>query len=312
MRPRQCATISSVRLAPCDEASQWREALFPVLGAMAKLVAPALERGVRLSMKTAAESMNGALLWLKRLWPLLALLAATGFVFAMGWQRYLTLETLAENREALRGYIDGNMVLSLLGFVALYAAVVALSLPGGAVLTIAGGFLFGWFLGGVASIIAATIGASIIFLIARTALGDVFAARAGPWLSRFREGFQEDAFSYLLFLRLVPIFPFWLVNLAPSLLGVKVGTYVATTFLGIIPGTFAYSLAGKGLDSVIEAQAAAHQSCLAKMGTGGQESCSYALDPGALLTPELIIGLVALGVVALVPVAIKWLRGKRA
>ena len=262
-------------------------------------------------MSTASGSTRNAVLWLKRLWPLLVLIAATGFVLAMGWQRYLTLQALAENREALRGYIDGNMLLSLLGFILLYAGVVALSLPGGAVLTLAGGFLFGWFIGGVASIIGATIGATIVFLIARSAFGDVLAARAGPFLSRFREGFQQDAFSYLLFLRLVPIFPFWLVNLAPGLLGVGFGTYVATTFLGIIPGTFAYSLAGNGLDSVIEAQAAAHQSCLAKTGPGGQESCSSALDPGALLTPELIAGLVALGLVALVPVAVKWFRRSR-
>ena len=138
------------------------------------------------------------------------------------------------------------MLLSLLAFVALYAAAVALSLPGGAVLTMAGGFLFGWLLGGIASILAATIGASIVFLIARSALGEFLAARAGPWLSRFRQGFQDDAFSYLLFLRLVPIFPFWLVNLAPGLLGVGFATYVATTFLGIIPGTFAFALAGSG------------------------------------------------------------------
>jgi uncharacterized membrane protein YdjX (TVP38/TMEM64 family) len=189
---------------------------------------------------------------------------------------------------------------------------VTLSLPGGAVLTIAGGFLFGWFLGGVASIVGATIGACAVFLIARSSLGDFLAARAVPWLSRFRQGFQEDAFSYLLFLRLVPIFPFWLVNLAPGLLGVSFATYVATTILGIIPGTFAYSLAGNGLDSLIEAQQAMHQSCLAKMGPGGQESCPYALDPGALLTPELIAGLVALGLVTLVPVMVKWFRRRPA
>ena len=263
-------------------------------------------------MKTAPENTSGAALWLKRLWPLLALIAATGFVLAMGWQRYLTVEALAENREALSAYIGVNMLLSLLAFIAIYVVAVALSLPGGAVLTIAGGFLFGWFTGGLAAILGATIGATIVFLIARSALGDVLAARAGPWLSRFRQGFQEDAFSYLLFLRLVPIFPFWLVNLAPGLLGVSFGTYVLTTVLGIIPGTFAYSLAGNGLDSVIEAQQAAHQSCLAKMGPGGQESCSYALDPGALLTPEMIAGLVALGLVALIPVAVKLFRRARA
>jgi uncharacterized membrane protein YdjX (TVP38/TMEM64 family) len=263
-------------------------------------------------MTAAPDRVDVTKTWLKRLWPLLVLIAATAFVFAMGWHRYLTIEALAENREALRAYIGANMLQSLAIFIAVYAAAVALSLPGGAVLTLAGGLLFGWLLGGIASIFGATIGASIVFLIARSALGDLLAARAGPFLSRFREGFQEDAFSYLLFLRLVPIFPFWLVNLAPSLLGVSFGTYVATTFLGIIPGTFAFALAGNGLDSVIEAQQAQHQSCLAKMGAGGQESCPYALDPGALLTPELIAGLVALGLVALVPVAVKWFRRPRA
>jgi uncharacterized membrane protein YdjX (TVP38/TMEM64 family) len=277
---------------------------------MATLVSP-FAQGTPFGMTTASDSPHAAVLWLKRLWPLLALIAATGFVLAMGWQHYLTLEALAEHREVLRSTIAGNMLLSLLGFIALYAVVVALSLPGGAVLTLAGGFLFGWFVGGIASIIGATIGATIVFLIAWSAFGEVLAAKAGPFLARFREGFQQDAFSYLLFLRLVPIFPFWLVNLAPSLLGVSFGTYVATTFLGIIPGTFAYSLAGNGLDSVIAAQSEAYQSCLAKMGSGGQESCSYALDPGALLTPELIIGLVALGLVALVPVAVKWFRRGR-
>jgi uncharacterized membrane protein YdjX (TVP38/TMEM64 family) len=263
-------------------------------------------------MTTASENARGVAAWLKRLWPLLALLAAAGFVLTMGWHRYLTLEELAANREALRAFIDANMLLSVAIFIALYVATVALSLPGGAVLTIAGGFLFGWVFGGVAAIVGATIGACVAFLIARSALSDLVAARAGPWLSRFRQGFQEDAFSYLLFLRLVPIFPFWLVNLAPGLLGVSFATYVAATILGIIPGTFAYSLAGNGLDSVIDAQQIAHQSCLAKMGPGGQESCPYALDPGALLTPELIAGLVALGLVALVPVAVKWLRRRAA
>lgn len=259
-------------------------------------------------MKTAPERGQIVAHWLKRLWPLLALLGAMAFVFAMGWHRSLTITALAENREALRGLIDAHKLLSLAAFVAIYAAAVALSLPGGAVLTIAGGFLFGWLLGAAASVVAATIGATAIFLIARSTLGDLLAARAGPWLSRFRKGFQEDAFSYLLFLRLVPIFPFWLVNLAPGLLGVSFATYVTTTILGIIPGALAFALAGNGLDSVIAAQQVLYQSCLAKLGAGGQESCSYTLDPAALLTPQLIAGLVALGLVALIPVAVKWFR----
>jgi len=263
-------------------------------------------------MDTVSDLARGAAGWLKRLWPLLVLLGVGGFIFAMGWHRYLTLEHLAVNRELLRSFIESNLLLSLAAFVALYAVTVALSLPGGAVLTIAGGFLFGWVLGGITSVVAATLGATVVFVIAKSALSDVLQARAGPWLSRFRDGFHEDAFSYLLFLRLVPVFPFWLVNLAPGLLGVPFTTYVVTTFLGIIPGTFAFSLAGNGLDSVIAAQQAAHQSCLAKAGEGGQESCPQGLDPSALLTPELIAGLAALGIVALIPVAVKWFRRRAA
>ena len=263
-------------------------------------------------MDTVSDLARGAAGWLKRLWPLLVLLGVGGFIFAMGWHRYLTLEHLAANRELLRSFIESNLLLSLAAFVALYAVTVALSLPGGAVLTIAGGFLFGWVLGGITSVVAATLGATVVFVIAKSALSDMLQARAGPWLSRFRDGFHEDAFSYLLFLRLVPVFPFWLVNLAPGLLGVPFTTYVVTTFLGIIPGTFAFSLAGNGLDSVIAVQRAAHQSCLAKAGEGGQESCPQGLDPSALLTPELIAGLAALGIVALIPVAVKWFRRRAA
>jgi uncharacterized membrane protein YdjX (TVP38/TMEM64 family) len=263
-------------------------------------------------MSPSADQVHGALPWLKRLWPLLLLIAAAAFALAMGWHRYLTLQELVERREALRAAIEGNLVLALLAFMAIYTATIALSLPGGAVLTLAGGFLFGWLVGGIAAILAATLGAIVVFLVARSALGEPLAARAGPWLSRLRQGFQEDAFNYLLFLRLVPIFPFWLVNLAPALLGVPLKTYALATVIGIIPGTFAFAIAGKGLDSVIAAQQAAHQSCLAKMGPDAEKLCPYVLEPGALLTPGLLAGLVALGVVALIPIAVKRFRRKAA
>ena len=263
-------------------------------------------------MDTVQDIARGAGNWLKKLWPLLLLVGFGGFIVAMDWHRYLTLEHLADNREALRAIIQGNYLLALAAFIGLYAVIVALSLPGGAVLTIAGGFLFGWLAGGLASVVAATTGATVVYLVAKSTLRDVLVAKAGPRLKRFADGFREDAFSYLLFLRLVPVFPFWLVNLAPGLLGVSFSLYVLTTFLGIIPGTFAFSLAGAGLDSVVEAQQAAHQSCLAKAGEGGQESCPYGLDPSALLTPELIAGLVALGLVSLIPVAVKWFRRRAA
>jgi uncharacterized membrane protein YdjX (TVP38/TMEM64 family) len=261
-------------------------------------------------MAVAGDKQAGAVAWAKRLWPLLLLLAAMALVFAMGWHRYLTLQELVERREALRASISGHTLLAILAFMAIYAATVALSLPGAAVLTLAGGFLFGWFWGALASVAAATTGAIVIFLIARSALGEPLAARAGPWLAKLRAGFKEDAFNYLLFLRLVPIFPFWLVNLAPALLGVGLPTYALATLIGIIPGSFAYSIAGKGLDSLIVAQQAAHQSCLAKMGSDAEELCPFVLEPRALLTPGLIAGFVALGLVALIPIAVKRFRRK--
>jgi uncharacterized membrane protein YdjX (TVP38/TMEM64 family) len=259
-------------------------------------------------MGEASGHANRAIGWLKRLWPLFLLLGTCAFVLAMGWHRYLTLEELAARRDDLRALIILHPLLSIIAFIGLYAGTVALSLPGGAVLTIAGGLLFGWFLGGVAAIVAATLGAIVVFLVARSTLGAALAGRAGPRLERLRQGFQEDAFNYLLFLRLVPIFPFWLVNLAPGLLGVSLLTYVVATALGIIPGTFAFSIAGNGLDSIIEAQQAAHQSCLAKMESEGQKSCPFVLEPAALLTPELIAGSVALGLIALLPLLVKRLR----
>jgi uncharacterized membrane protein YdjX (TVP38/TMEM64 family) len=255
------------------------------------------------------ENMTwGPATWLRRLWPLLLLAAVAVLVVGMGWHRYLTLEHLAVNRESLRALIEDHYLLAMTVFTVVYAITVALSIPGGVVLTIGGGFLFGWFLGGVLSVVGATIGATAVFLVARSALRDVLITKAGPKLQRFAEGFREDAMSYLLFLRLIPVFPFWLVNLAPGLLGVSFWTYVLTTFVGIIPGTFAFALAGNGLDSVFDAQQASYESCLAKAGEGGHDSCEFGIDPGALLTTDVVVAVVALGVVALIPVVAKKLN----
>ena len=259
-------------------------------------------------MAAEQSEQAGVVSWVKRLLPLALIVAVAVFVVATGWTRYLTLAELVARRDALRSAIAEHWWLSLLSFLAIYAGTVALSLPGAAVLTLAGGFLFGWLIGGMASIVGATVGAVLVFLVARTAAGDLLFAKAGPKLERLRQGFKEDAFNYLLFLRLAPVFPFFLVNLAPGLLGVGLWTYVTATFIGIIPGSFAYSIAGQGLDSLILAQHAAHQSCLAKMGPDAEKSCPFGLEPSALLTPGLIAGLVALGIVALIPIAVKRFR----
>lgn len=250
--------------------------------------------------------------WLKRLLPVFLIAGAVLLVVSQGWHNYLTLEQLAVNREHLKTYISENHLLSLAIFMAIYIATVALSLPGGLLLTLTGGFLFGWIVGGVAVVLSATVGATTIFLIAKTALGEPLAAKAGPWLGKLRAGFQEDALNYLLFLRLVPAFPFWLVNLAPALLGMKLRTYFVGTLLGITPGTFAFSYVGVGLDSIIDAQQRSHNDCLARESGGGNADsvCSFSLDPSALLTKEILLSFAALGAVALIPVLLKKFRKK--
>jgi uncharacterized membrane protein YdjX (TVP38/TMEM64 family) len=240
---------------------------------------------------------------LRRIAPVVAIVLIMALVFAMGWHRYLSLETLVRHRTALDGFVAAYYALAIAAFVAAYVAVAGLSIPGGALLTMAGGVLFGWVVGGLASIIGATIGATIVFMVARTACSEAALHRAGPIVAKLAQGFRDDAFHYLLFLRLVPVFPFWLVNLAPALVGVSLGTFVLATALGIIPGTFAYALVGAGLDSAIMAQEAAYRHCLA----GGREGCRLDFNWSTAATPQLMAAFVALGIVALIPVVVrKW------
>ncbi len=249
----------------------------------------------------ASGSGSGFRRWL----PLIAIAGLMGLVFAMGWHKLLTFKTIGLNYDAMKAFIGQNLVAALAIYIVAYIAVVALSLPGGLVMTLTGGLLFGWQLGAPAAIVGATIGATIIFLIAKTSFGEGLAAKAGPWIGKLQQGFKENALSYLLFLRLVPAFPFVVVNLAPALLGVPLRTYVIGTLLGIIPGTTAFSIAGAGLGSVVEAQNAAYKACLDKNPGGGDAICPYTIDTSKLVTTELLVAFAVLGVVALIPVAIK-------
>ena len=253
---------------------------------------------------------------IKRLLPLVVLLIAMAVVIWQEWYLYISFSKIVEHEGALKQFVDDYLFLAILAYMSLYVVVVALSLPGGALLTITGGFLFGLVLGGFATVVAATIGASIIFLIAKTSLGEPLAARAGPWLEKLRQGFQENALSYLLFLRLVPAFPFWLVNLAPAVLGVKLRTYVLGTFFGIIPGSVAFTFLGVGLQSIIDEQRTAYENCLtAEDGnTGetvaGEVPCEFEFSPANLVTTEMLVAFTALGVVALIPIALRKLRAR--
>ncbi|HSK38381.1 MAG TPA: TVP38/TMEM64 family protein [Arenibaculum sp.] len=226
---------------------------------------------------------------LRRFVPL-ALLAA-GFVlfFALGLDEHVSLEALADNRETLRAYVEDHVLLAAGAYVAVYALAVALSIPGAVVLTLAGGFLFGTGLATVCVVAGATIGAVGVFLAARTAFAGALRRRAGPWLTRLEAGFAENAFSYLLVLRLVPLFPFWLVNLVPAFLGVPLGTFALATLIGLIPGRFVYASVGNGLGAVIDA--------------GGEPDVSIILDP------EILLPLLGLALRALRPAAYRQLRG---
>jgi uncharacterized membrane protein YdjX (TVP38/TMEM64 family) len=252
---------------------------------------------------TRSETNSGNAV--KRWMPLVVLLMVMALVFGMGWHRLLSFETLGRNYAELRQFIETNLAGALGLYVLLYIAVVALSLPGGLVMTLAGGLLFGWQIGAAATVFAATVGATVLFMAAKTSLGETLAERAGPWLARLKDGFQKNALSYLLFLRLVPVFPFFIVNLAPALLGVPLATYVIGTFFGIIPGTVAFSVAGSGLGSVIEAQNAVHAACLERQAREPNLDCPYTIDTGHLITGELIAAFVLIGLVALIPVAFK-------
>ncbi len=223
---------------------------------------------------------------LKRWVPIAMIATAFATAYALGLHEYISLQALSDNRETLQNFVAENLLLAAVTYMAIYIVAVALSFPGASFLTIASGFSFGWLLAGALTAVAATIGASMIFLAARTAFGDLLQRKAGVRIQKLRAGFQEDSFSYLLFLRLAPIFPFWLINLAPALFGMRLGPYVLATFVGILPGTFAYAYFGQGISSAIEME-------------------------GSAVSPELLIGLGVLGLASLLPIVLKRIRRAR-
>jgi uncharacterized membrane protein YdjX (TVP38/TMEM64 family) len=225
-----------------------------------------------------------------RFLPLAALAAGLVIFFALGLHRYLSFGALAENRDFLMSLVEDHPVTAPLAYISVYALAVAFSIPGAVVLTIAGGFLFGTWAGGLFVVIGATIGAVGVFLAARTAFGEGLRRRAGPWIGRLEAGFRENALSYLLVLRLVPLFPFWLVNLVPAFLGVPLTTYALGTFIGIIPGCFVYASVGNGLGAVFDA--------------GGTPDLSI------IFKPEILLPIIGLSLLALIPVVYKKFKRK--
>ena len=224
---------------------------------------------------------------LVRYLPVAVIVAGLALAYALELHLYLSLDVFLDSRERLRDFVANHIVLASLGFVTLYALLVAFAFPAASVVTIAGGFLFGWLLGGTLTVIGATIGATALFLAARHAFGDVLRRRAGGAIRRFAEGFRDDAFAYLLVLRLTPILPFLAVNVAPAFFEVSLRTYVVTTFLGIIPGAMVYAFLGSGLNQT-----------LANVGSGD-------VDIADLVTMEMTIGLAGLAALAILGLVLK-------
>ena len=220
-----------------------------------------------------------------RLLPVVVLAAGLIAFFYFDLDRFVTLDALKTHRAFLQDWVASQGALGWLIFGLIYLGAVALSIPGGAILTIAGGFLFGPYLGTVIVVIGATCGATILFLAARYAFAGILRRKAGTAMKRMEDGFRTNALSYMLVLRLVPLFPFWLVNLVPAFLGVTIRTYVVGTLLGIVPGTFVYALVGDGAGAVLDA---------------GKD-----LDLGIIFEPRFLAPIIGLAVLACIPILYK-------
>ena len=228
--------------------------------------------------------------------PLAIILAGLALAYAMGWQDYFSLEFLGDSRQALKRLVAGNPVLAPAGFIVLYAVAVAFSFPAASILTIFSGFLFGWLAGGVYAVIAATFGATALFLAARSAFGGFLRVKVGGFAARLADGFEKDAFGYLLVLRLAPFIPFLVVNIAPALFDVRLRTFFLATLIGIIPGAFAYAWLGQGVDSVLVAA----------------RSAGRDVGVSDLVTPEITAAFVVLALVAALSVIVRRVWGSRA
>ncbi len=247
-----------------------------------------------MTMKTTHDEMSVApkliTVNVSQVLPAFALVAGMAAVYAFRLDQYVSFEQLRSHRGELTAYVTAMPVTATLAFIAAYAVATALSFPGAIVLTLAGGFLFGIWAGTVAVVAGATIGATLLFIAARSALGDLLRAKAGPWLARMEEGFKDNALSYLLVLRLVPAFPFFIVNLVPAFLGVPLRTFVIATGLGIVPGTFVFASIGAGLGSIFD----------------NMEEFTL---KGAL-TPQIITALVGLSLLSLLPIVLKKIKAR--
>jgi uncharacterized membrane protein YdjX (TVP38/TMEM64 family) len=227
----------------------------------------------------------------RRYWPLTGLVVASVLAFAFDLHQLVSFETLQQHDRALREAVGARPLAMALGYVAAYALVVATGLPVTIVMTVAGGYFFGIWIGGGLAVTGATLGAVGVFLVAGTSFGRRLGAGSSPLLARMRAGFQDNAWSYLFILRLLPLLPFMVVNVVPALLGVRLRVFAPATFFGMLPGSFVYASVGNGLGAI--------------MARGDRP------DLDLILQPEILVPLLGLAILALLPVAYKTWKGRQ-
>ena len=224
----------------------------------------------------------------------MVMIGLVAIVGAFALRDYLSFDALRENREALIAFRDSNFLLTVLGFLLFYVLIVTFSLPGALIATLTGGFLFGTAFGTVVNVTAATIGATLIFSAARLGLGDKLKARmdaSDGMVARIKNGLDENQWSMLFFIRLVPAVPFFVANLIPAFLAVPLRRFVISTFLGIIPGSLVYTSVGAGLGEVF---------------ARGETP-----DLGLIFEPHILFPILGLCLLSVLPVIIKAVTGKK-
>lgn len=240
-------------------------------------------------MTQTPEAKSG----LARILPLLVILVVA-VIGAFTLKDYLSFDALRDNREALIGFRDSNYLLATIGFIAIYTAIVGFSLPGATIATLTGGFLFGTAFGTVINVTGATLGATLIFLAARYGFGEKLGAKLesseGP-IKKIKDGIDENQWSMLFILRLVPAVPFFIANLIPAFLEVPLHRYVISTFFGIIPGTFVFTSVGAGLGEVF---------------AKGESP-----DLGIIFEPHILLPILGLSALAMLPILVKAVTGKK-
>lgn len=236
------------------------------------------------------DEVSRLISYFKKYVPVFIILLGMGFVFATGLHEFLTFENLKQNRLFLQEFSQENLLLTVVSYCGIYIITVVFSIPGASLLTITGGFLLGQWVGCACVVFSATIGATLLFLAARTALGNNLKEKAAPWFSKLEKGFQKNAFNYLLIIRLIPLFPFFIVNLVPAFLGMHIRPYVLATFFGIIPGSFVYTSVGVGLGSIFDR--------------------GETFSVKSVMTPEIFLALLGLAALSILPLLYKKFKQK--